>query len=156
LIEESGISPQTTPIFRKYVLLSRYSKLMFVYFLLVVVSMIINLFMVWAVWPPQFSETLVDYFICVALAWLLMFREEAPCANVDSAADISAARRMGPMEVPVEELAPGSEELPEEANDRGVRPIPTLIHAVRAEERDEQVNHEAEQPPDNPYDNTDL
>jgi hypothetical protein len=112
--------------------------------------MMINLFMQWAVWPPRFADILVDFFICVALAWLLSLREEITCNFADIAEEIAAGRDITPCQI-VPDAVTQRESM--EAK-MVLNPRPKLIDGQDETPQGNEENATGER--DNPYDTVDL
>jgi hypothetical protein len=76
VIQESGIAPKTTPIYKKYRMFTVYSRMLIAYCCSLVIALLLGMFLSELLWPPQFLNLLIDLGMCIGMAWLFSFREE--------------------------------------------------------------------------------
>jgi hypothetical protein len=76
VIQESGISPMTTPVFWKYPMLRRYFYIVIISCISLIVVVILGLFINTVLWLPRLFDSIVDGYIGIVLAWMAHFRKE--------------------------------------------------------------------------------
>jgi hypothetical protein len=76
VIQKSGIAPRTTPIYQKFVMLKQYFRFVIVYCILLVFTVFFEIFLAAWLWPPRLMASVVDSYICIAMAWLMSIRKE--------------------------------------------------------------------------------
>jgi hypothetical protein len=87
VIQEAGIAPMTTPVFRKYVWLRRYFFIVTVYCAALVAALVLGLYLSGVLWLPRVLDSAADLYIAVALAWVFHFRRETEETYVNIADD---------------------------------------------------------------------
>jgi hypothetical protein len=75
-IEENGIMPRTTPIYKRYVRLRLFARLLLVYCVIVVFELVVSLFSERELWPPHLLVLIVDFASCSTLAWVFCLRAD--------------------------------------------------------------------------------
>jgi hypothetical protein len=76
VIRKSGIAPMTTPVYRKYVAMQQSLKIIVIFCVLLLLSLMLSIFLQNFVWPPMCVEGIVVVVICAILAWMMSLRKE--------------------------------------------------------------------------------
>jgi hypothetical protein len=76
VIQKSGIAPKTTPVYQKYLAMQKSFKIVVVFCVLLVLSLLGSLIFKRFIWPPMLVESIVNLIICAVLAWMMGLRKK--------------------------------------------------------------------------------
>jgi hypothetical protein len=147
VIQESGIAPMTTPVFRKYMRLRRYFLIVSIYCAALAVAVFFGLYLDSILWLPRVLDSIVDLYIAIALAWIFHFRteQEETYINITDDAGEGTTSMISPAEFSPEyiERIGGADGLTGEGTpyESGMElpPRPRILEGVPAQEQEPQT-----------------